>query len=150
MARLVATLHDRPDLDVVMGARVGLLGHAIERSMVRHYLGRVFATASSIVLDLDVYDTQCGAKVFRAGPALSAALAEPFVSRWVFDVELLSRLHKGRAGVSGLPASAFLEVPLSEWHDVHGTKLGARSALRAVADLARIALNGRRRPHRAP
>jgi glycosyltransferase involved in cell wall biosynthesis len=143
MARLVATLHDRPDLDVVMGARVGLLGHAIERSMVRHYLGRVFATASSIVLDLDVYDTQCGAKVFRSGPALRAALAEPFASRWVFDVELLSRLHRGSSGVPGLPASAFLEVPLNEWHDVHGTKLGLRSAARAVADLARIAMSSR-------
>jgi glycosyltransferase involved in cell wall biosynthesis len=151
MARLVATLHDRPDLDVVMGARVGLLGHAIERSMVRHYLGRVFATASSIVLGLDVYDTQCGAKVFRAGPALTAALAEPFASRWVFDVELLSRLHRGSAGAPGLPASAFLEVPLNEWHDVHGTKLGITSALRAASDLARIALNGRsRRRHRRP
>jgi hypothetical protein len=124
---------------------VGLLGHAIERSMVRHYLGRVFATASSIVLDLDVYDTQCGAKAFRAGPTLRAALADPFASRWVFDVELLSRLHGGSAGAPGLPASAFLEVPLNEWHDVHGTKLGVRSAARAVADLARIALSSRRR-----
>jgi glycosyltransferase involved in cell wall biosynthesis len=143
MARLVATLHDRPDLDVVMGARVGLLGHAIQRSMIRHYLGRVFATASSIVLGLDVYDTQCGAKVFRAGPSLAAALAVPFESRWVFDVELLSRLHRGSGGVSGLPASAFLEVPLNEWHDVHGTKLGLRSAARAVADLVRIAVSRR-------
>ena len=143
MARLVATLHDRPDLDVVMGARVGLLGHAIQRSMVRHYLGRVFATASSIVLGLDVYDTQCGAKVFRAGPSLDAALAEPFESRWVFDVELLGRLNRGSGGVSGLPASAFLEVPLNEWHDVHGTKLGLRSAARAVADLVRISVSRR-------
>jgi hypothetical protein len=61
----------------------------------------------------------------------------------VFDVELLSRLHRGSGGVPGLPASAFLEVPLNEWHDVHGTKLGVRSALRAVADLARIALSRR-------
>ena len=64
-------------------------------------------------------------------PSLRAALAEPFESRWVFDVELLGRLHRGSGGVSGLPASAFLEVPLNEWHDVHGTKLGLRSAARA-------------------
>ena len=30
------------------------------------------------------------------------------------------------AGITGLPASAFLEVPLNEWHDVRGTKLGLR------------------------
>jgi dolichyl-phosphate beta-glucosyltransferase len=139
MARLIATLQDRPDLEVVLGARVGLLGHAIQRSMVRHYLGRVFATVSSLILDLDVYDTQCGAKVFRDGPSLRAALERPFTSRWVFDVELLSRLHRGAAGAPGLPASAFLEVPLTEWRDVGGTKLSLRGALRAAGDLARIA-----------
>ena len=111
--------------------------------MVRHYLGRVFATASSIVLGLDVYDTQCGAKVFRAGPSLAAAVAEPFASRWVFDVELLSRLHRGSGGVTGLPASAFLEVPLNEWHDVHRHEARPASVRRAVADLARIALSRR-------
>ena len=145
MARLVGILQDRPELGVVMGARVGLLGHAIDRSMVRHYLGRVFATLSSVVLGLDVYDTQCGAKVFRAGPPLKAALAKPFTSRWVFDVELLGRLHQGSAGVDGLPASAFLEVPLTEWRDVDGTKLSPRSGVRALADLLRIARSQRRR-----
>jgi glycosyltransferase involved in cell wall biosynthesis len=139
MARLVARMHDRPELAVVIGARVGLLGHQIRRSMVRHYLGRVFATASSLVLGLDVYDTQCGAKVFRDGPALRTALARPFVSRWAFDVELLARLHRGTEGRAGLPTSAFLEVPLREWRDVHGTKIGLSSAARAAADLIRIA-----------
>ncbi len=139
MARLVATMHDDPDLAVVVGARVGLLGHRIERSMVRHYVGRVFATASSIVLGLEIYDTQCGAKVFRDGPVLRRALAAPFTSRWVFDVELLGRLHHGVDGSTGLPVSAFREVPLGAWRDVHGSKLAPRGALRAVADLARIA-----------
>jgi glycosyltransferase involved in cell wall biosynthesis len=143
MARLVAVMQEQPDLGVVMGARVGLLGHAIHRSMVRHYLGRVFATVSSLVLGLDVYDTQCGAKVFRAGPPLEAALAQPFTSRWVFDVELIGRLHQGTADVAGLPASAFLEVPLTEWRDVGGTKLRLGSATRAAADLLRIARSQR-------
>jgi dolichyl-phosphate beta-glucosyltransferase len=144
MARLVATMHEDPDLAVVVGARVGLLGHHIERSMVRHYLGRVFATASSLVLGLEIYDTQCGAKVFRDGPELQRALATPFTSRWAFDVELLARLHHGVDGASGLPATAFREVPLAEWRDVHGSKLAPRGALRSVLDLARIAWARRR------
>ena len=62
----------------------------------------------------------------------------------MFDVELLGRLHRGTGGGAGLPASAFLEVPLAEWRDVDGTKLGPRSATRAATDLVRIARSQRR------
>jgi hypothetical protein len=100
----------------------------------------VFATASSAVLGLAVYDTQCGAKVFRDGPALRAALAEPFSSRWAFDVELLGRLL-----AAGAAAGSFVEVPLREWRDVAGSKLGPSAALAAALDLATVARTARRR-----
>ena len=149
MARLVDVLANRPDLEVVIGSRVGLLGYDIRRSMARHYLGRVFATGASVVLGLEVYDTQCGAKMFRATPALWAAVAEPFVSRWAFDVELLGRLHDGTTKLPGIQAPAFLEVPLVEWRDVDGTKLTLGSGLRALVDLLRIARCRRRRATRS-
>ncbi len=88
---------------------------------------------------MTVYDTQCGAKVLRAGPALRAALATPFHSRWAFDVELLGRLHNGVGGAEGLPASAFREEPLAAWHDRRGSKLGPVAALRAAWDLVAVA-----------
>lgn len=141
MARLVDVLRERPEVSVVLGARVGLLGHDIVRSRTRHYLGRVFATASSLVLGLGVYDTQCGAKALRAGPALDAALAVPFRSRWAFDVELLDRLGRGAPRGTGLPLEAFVEVPLRAWRDVAGSKLGPGAAFTAATDLARIAIN---------
>lgn len=140
MARLVDTMRDRPDLFVVLGARVGLLGHRVRRKMVRHYLGRVFATASSIILRLDVYDTQCGAKVFRDGPALRAALGRPFTSRWVFDVELLGRLHRGPWSGPGIGRDQFLEVPLVEWCDKDGSNMSLIAAGSAAIDLPRVAL----------
>ncbi|MFV0306253.1 MAG: glycosyltransferase [Desertimonas sp.] len=139
MVRLVETLAGDDRLEVVVGSRVGLLGHDIERRPWRHYLGRVFATAASAALGVPIYDTQCGAKVFRATPALGVALVEPFTSRWAFDVELLGRLL--RAGTS---PDALKEVPLRAWRDVAGSGLRPRPAVRAGLDVLVMGWSWRR------
>jgi glycosyltransferase involved in cell wall biosynthesis len=120
--------------DAVLGARVALLGRDIQRRAARHYFGRVFATVASAVLGMAVYDTQCGAKLFRRTPALERALTEPFHSRWAFDVELLGRI---------LPARV-IEVPLETWHDVKGSKISPVEMVRAGLELGRIGLELRR------
>lgn len=141
--RLLAALEERA-ADVVLGSRIRLLGSDVRRQRSRHYLGRLFATAASLVLDLPVYDTQCGAKLFRRSATLSAALGTPFGSRWVFDVELLGRLLVGYGGTLPVPAEKFLELPLSEWFDVAGSKLGPSDMLRSGLELLRIGTNLRR------
>jgi dolichyl-phosphate beta-glucosyltransferase len=143
---------DRPGVEVALGARVALLGSDIQRSAVRHYLGRVFASAASIILKARVYDTQCGAKLFRSTPALAAALEQSFISRWAFDVELLGRLLAGGGGVPAIPLSAIVEVPLGTWRDVQGSKLGPGAMARTLKDLARIGfdLAARRRAGGSP
>jgi glycosyltransferase involved in cell wall biosynthesis len=147
VVRLVDEL-ERGAADVLLASRVRLLGRDIERRPARHYLGRAFATAASIALRLAVYDTQCGAKLFRRTPALEAALATPFRSRWIFDVELLDRLLRGdpAAGAAPLAPEAFLEVPLLAWRDVAGSKLRARSMLRAGLQLLALLVRSRLRP----
>jgi glycosyltransferase involved in cell wall biosynthesis len=116
--------------DAVLGARVALLGRDIQRSAARHYAGRMFATVASGILRMQVYDTQCGAKVFRATPGLRVALDEPFHSRWAFDVELIGRI---------LPAK-LVEVPLQTWHDVKGSKITLGAMVQATLELSRIAV----------
>ncbi len=127
------------ELAVVLASRVALLGHRVDRSIVRHYLGRLFATASSIVLRTRVYDTQCGTKYFRNTTMLHSALAEPFHSRWSFDVELLGRLLQGGRGERAILAAEMLEVPLTSWSDVGGSKLTPFASLRSAAELLTIA-----------
>lgn len=131
---------------MVMGSRVRLLGRDVRRRSSRHYVGRLFATAASLVLDLPVYDTQCGAKIFRNDAVARAVLGPPFRSRWMFDVEILARLvdYDAKHGTQ-LATRAVLEHPLRRWTDVAGSKVKARDGLKAGADLARIALARRRR-----
>jgi dolichyl-phosphate beta-glucosyltransferase len=117
---LLAALLSEPRCLLVMGSRIKRLGSAIERRTSRHVVGRVFATVASFVLDLPVYDSQCGAKVFRASIA-SVLFREPFTTRWLFDVEMLARLrnHLGKEGV----LNAVVELPLLKWRHVDGSKL---------------------------
>ncbi len=135
LAPLLHVLDDRPGIDVVFGSRVKLLGRAIERHAWRHYLGRVFATLVSQLLRLEVYDTQCGAKLFRANAALRAVLAEPFRTSWLFDVEILARLiARSEQGTRGV-AERVYELPLDEWRDVAGSKLTRGAYARAATSI---------------
>jgi glycosyltransferase involved in cell wall biosynthesis len=129
----------RPDLDVLLGSRVRLMGRDIRRQAWRHYLGRVFATAVSLTLRLPVYDTQCGAKVLRATDTLRGVFVRPFLSRWIFDVEVLARYLDApvAAGEPGRQTRIF-EVALRAWHHAHGSKLRPWDFARAFVDLFAI------------
>ena len=129
-------LDARPEVDIVMGSRVNLLGRQVHRRPTRHYFGRVFATAASLALRLPVYDTQCGAKVFRVTEAVRQTFREPFNSRWVMDVEILSRYIQLKGHVAA--ASSICEVPLHAWHEMTGSRLGMVGGARAFFDLCRI------------
>jgi glycosyltransferase involved in cell wall biosynthesis len=132
-------LDARPDLEMVFGARVRLLGRSIERSALRHYLGRIFATAASLVLGMGIYDTQCGAKLFRASPAIRSLFQEPFLTRWLFDVEILaSLLQARRETVLPRVEDIIYEFPLHEWHNVAGSKVKAQDFAKAFFGLAMI------------
>jgi dolichyl-phosphate beta-glucosyltransferase len=129
----------RPEIEIILGSRVNLMGRHIRRKPWRHYLGRVFATAVSLALDLPVYDTQCGAKVFRTSQAVAAVFPKPFDSRWIFDVEILARYLAQPAAAGDSPRQARIyELVIPAWHDVPGSKLRWFHYFRATFDLARV------------
>jgi dolichyl-phosphate beta-glucosyltransferase len=135
LSKFLQLMDDRPDIDVVLGSRVKLLGRSIERHAWRHYLGRVFATLVSQLLRLSVYDTQCGAKMFRASDELRGVLADPFRTAWLFDVEILARLIAASPRGTADVAQRLYELPLDEWRDVPGSKLTRAAYARAATSI---------------
>jgi len=128
-------LDENPEVLMLLGARVQLLGRCIERHPKRHYLGRVFATAVSLMLGVPVYDTQCGAKLFRMVPEVTSLFDEPFHSRWIFDVEILARFLRGQ-GERRKQANRFIhEIPLKRWSDIGASKVRMKDFLRAPLEL---------------
>jgi dolichyl-phosphate beta-glucosyltransferase len=134
----VATLTEKESRQMVFGARIRLLGHQVKRRTSRHYLGRLFATAVSVALQLPVYDTQCGAKLFRVTTNLSRIFAEPFLSRWIFDVEIIARVIQSAQGNRIAVEEMIFESPLMQWEDVAGSKLHPADFLRAIGEIYAI------------
>ncbi len=136
--RLLEKIEEEPKLQMIFGSRVRLMGHAIDRKASRHYAGRVFATVASASLGLPIYDTQCGAKLFRITSDLKEVLATPFNSRWIFDVELIARflaLHKQE---HNYPSVSIYEFPLDRWKDVEGSKVSTLDFFKSLFELIQI------------
>jgi glycosyltransferase involved in cell wall biosynthesis len=132
-------LDSRPSINLVIGTRMRLLGHKIDRRPLRRALGRVFATTASLALGLRVYDTQCGAKLFRVTSELPRLFGRPFLTRWIFDVELLARMKSARARTSAAPlGEAIYEFPLDAWRDVAGSRVRGGDFAKAAVEMTRI------------
>jgi dolichyl-phosphate beta-glucosyltransferase len=114
--------------EAIWGSRVKRLGSNVKRKLKRHMFGRLFAAVTSALIDINCYDTQCGAKFFRK-ELIDAAFSEAFISKWIFDIEILLRL-KDRT---------IIEYPLQEWIDVGGSKINIFSeSLRILLDIVKI------------
>lgn len=136
MPQYVDVFDRLPQIQVVVGSRIPLLGHRIQRHPLRQQMGRAFSMVASWVLGVSIYDTQCGAKMFRVTASTRALFAEPFLSRWIFDVEILSRMIVG-TGRTGIQCCVY-EMPLEAWQEVRGSKLKGSDFARATLQLLDI------------
>lgn len=120
---------------MVLCSRIRRLGAVIDRYRLRFYLSRMSATIISVVTRLPVYDSQCGAKLVHRQIA-KQIFEQPFLSHWLFDVEMLLRL-KALYPAAGLDETA-VEVPVTQWKDVPGSKLRSHHVVRSLIDIFRI------------
>ena len=116
------------NVSVAFGSRIKKADTVIERSYVRHILGRTIATIIDKKFKLGCYDTQCGAKIFSS-QILNDVIKRPFYTRWFFDVELFIRIIKHNSRLNAL------EIPLSVWRNVKGSKLNALSFATVIKEL---------------
>ena len=111
--------HD-PERKIICGARVQRMGAEINRHWYRHYPGRVIASIISMIIGLPIYDTQCGAKLIERKLA-ERVFTEPFISTWLFDVELIARVVETFGKQEA--RKRILELPLERWSDIGASKI---------------------------
>jgi glycosyltransferase involved in cell wall biosynthesis len=128
-------INDKPGLILVAGSRISRMGASIDRYWIRHYFGRIFATIVSQMLQLPFYDTQCGAKLLKSN-IVKEVFAYPFISPWLFDIELIFRILKIDTNPS--PAELIYELPLSIWKEQGGSKIRPKDLIRIPVELLKI------------
>lgn len=122
-------------IDFCFGSRIKLLGSQIDRKTSRFLIGRFIATIISLQLAIDVYDTQCGCKVFK-NELVPHLFKNQFISRWLFDVEIFFRLIKlyGRDSID----KKLKEIPLNRWIEKGDSKVRVSYFFKIWFDLIRI------------
>ncbi len=133
VARLLREATQQPGT-ALFASRVCMLGKRIKRDFHRHLIGRVYATIVSEVLQIHVYDSQCGLKLV---PTAAFEKVRPLlrVFGFAFDVELLCALFDSGVLVQ--------EAPI-DWHETGGGKVRlVRDSLRMFRDV--LAVRRRRR-----
>lgn len=118
------------EADVVFGSRIKTANTNIKRSVLRHYIGRFIATIIDTHFRFGIYDTQCGAKVFKV-TSLLQVMQQPFLTSWFFDVEVFCRLRN-------MKKLNWHEEPLLIWDNKSQSKLNIFSFPLVCKELFRL------------
>lgn len=116
--------------DIWISSRVALAGRFVQRRISRHYLGRVVATVITRSWNDAPYDTQSGFKIFRVSEVFKKAIEQEFRTRWFVDVEILTRIGIEREGLLEI-----WEEPVTQWHDVEGSKISLKALISIFREL---------------
>ena len=147
MARFVEVIHQRPKLRFVAASRLRRLGANVYRPPMRHYFSRIIATwIDGVILKIGIYDSQCGAKLFRHED-IPHLFGEPFLSRWLFDIELFARQIIAY-GPRQMRATS-LEIPINAYNDPGDSRIGSSYMFKVPIELIRIGNRYRKRLRKA-
>ncbi|MGE5107094.1 MAG: glycosyltransferase [Sphingobacteriales bacterium] len=132
----IGSLEQNRVQQIVFGSRIEKPGTVIQKNYFRHISGRTFAFLVNQYFHLTLHDTQCGAKIFRK-EIVPLAFDEPFISRWLFDIEIMLRLRKQYSNDD----SFIEEKALLLWVNKKGSKITLSDLLRLPVQLIKIKRN---------
>ena len=109
------------NFQVCIASRIMLSGRDVVREAKRHYISRILITLIGFRYSFMPYDSQSGLKIFRVTHVLTDSLKNPFRTKWLFDIELLSRLDRMSH------EKLIWEEPVMAWADKPGSHLRLRN-----------------------
>lgn len=131
-------LLNRPEIDLVSGARILLAGSGITRNNTRRWISRIVATYVNFIIQQDFYDPQSPCKIFRDS---FVSLKSRPKTRWFLDVELILDKFDNEYNPEFEKVN-ILEFPLKNWTDVENSKINSGQFFRIFRDFFEL---GRRR-----
>ena len=133
--RLVSFLKKHDEISFVFASRNSKTGTIIRKQKHRFFVGRIIAKIVSSVLAIEVYDTQCGCKIFRK--EISEQLfREEFLSKWLFDIEIIFRMINLYGKEKAV--AKMIEMPLELWMNKGESKVKLTYFFKLWIDLYQI------------
>ena len=133
--KFIDVLNTQYDIDIVVGSRWQHLGAKIQRKTFRGLAAKFVSIIISKYLSIPIYDSQCGAKIFRSKDAI-LIFQDEFVSRWLFDVEIFKRTMIINSVC--YPEEHIYELPVSQWIEMGNSKLKFYHIFKILSELIRI------------
>jgi hypothetical protein len=117
-----------PEVTAIWSSRYKNFIQGSRSSLTRSFLGQIFSRIVRRYFSISLYDTQCGAKIFKKDLAFEV-FKEEFMSRWFFDIELYYRCQVG----------SIKEFPVLYWENHTESKVSIiKDGLSAFYELPRI------------
>jgi glycosyltransferase involved in cell wall biosynthesis len=122
---------------IVSGSRIVRMGANIVKESSRGIISKSINLLICVILGMNFQDTQCGAKIMTKD-MVEAAFQKPFLTRWLFDVEIFMRMRNFYGKEKSV--QYICEQPLNRWVHEDDSKLGFKDSIKIVFQLFQIAV----------
>lgn len=115
--------NDHKEIDLLAGSRIIMMGRNVKKSFYRHLTNRIFSFYFSLIFQIQMYDPQCGCKIFKKSSYLEV-IQKISDLRWLWDTQLLVLLFRNGFKIEEFPV---------DWKDIPGSKFSfMKDSIRVV------------------